>query len=183
MISNVKEATADKSIERKEEDTNCVKDLLKDFSVDGSNIKVFKMGKQAKGKNRLLNVVSSHPEDVQKVLRSIVNLKNRGDCFGRGIQFEIDGVIVIVTDKHDIVKKFNKYFVNIIDEIVDSTDVGPEYVNPYNSVCEFSEFKLLELSDLAKFIDNLENKRGKEVMDIRFIKSTFGVVGNVLLHF
>ncbi|KAL3275112.1 hypothetical protein HHI36_019883 [Cryptolaemus montrouzieri] len=64
MIANVKEATADKGIERKEEDTNCVKELLKDFSVDMLNIKVFRMGKQAQGKNRLIKVVLSHPEDV-----------------------------------------------------------------------------------------------------------------------
>ncbi|KAL3288104.1 hypothetical protein HHI36_002554, partial [Cryptolaemus montrouzieri] len=104
-----------------------------------------------------------------KALKSIVNLENRGDCFERGIEFEIDGVIVNVTDKHDIAKKINKYFVNSINEIVDSIDAGPEWVHPYNFVSEFSEFKLLELSDLAKFIDNLENKRGKEVMNIRFI--------------
>ncbi|KAL3278035.1 hypothetical protein HHI36_013376, partial [Cryptolaemus montrouzieri] len=53
MIANVKEATAGKGIERRKEDTNCVKELLKDFSVNMSNIKV----------------VLSHPEDVQKVRR------------------------------------------------------------------------------------------------------------------
>ncbi|KAL3271662.1 hypothetical protein HHI36_022136 [Cryptolaemus montrouzieri] len=47
MIADVKEATADKGIERKDEDTKGVKELLKDFSVDMSNIKVFRVGKQA----------------------------------------------------------------------------------------------------------------------------------------
>ncbi|KAL3274049.1 hypothetical protein HHI36_015468, partial [Cryptolaemus montrouzieri] len=67
-----------------------------------------------------------------KALKSIVNLENRGDCFGSGIEFEIDGVIVNVTDKHNIEKKFNKHFVKSIKEIVDSIDAGPEWVNPYN---------------------------------------------------
>ncbi|KAL3282893.1 hypothetical protein HHI36_006051 [Cryptolaemus montrouzieri] len=116
-----------------------------------------------------------------KALKSIVNLKNRGDCFGRGIEFDIDGVIVNVTDKHYIAKKFNKYFVNSINEIVDSINTGPEWVDPYNFVSEFYEFKLLELSNLAKVINNLENKRGKDVMGIRFIKSTFGVIGSIVV--
>lgn len=48
---------------------------------------------------------------------------------------------------------------------------------------EFNQFTNIELPDLSKIINAMQNKRGSEILDAKFIKSTFGVIGHILLHF
>ncbi|KAL3288243.1 hypothetical protein HHI36_002692, partial [Cryptolaemus montrouzieri] len=58
---------------------------------------------------------------------------------------------------------------------------GPEWFSPYNVKSKFTELKLLELNNLSRIVSGLKNKRGSEFMDVKFIKSTFGVIGNHLI--
>ncbi|KAL3278565.1 hypothetical protein HHI36_016111 [Cryptolaemus montrouzieri] len=99
-----------------------------------------------KRRNEYVNLLKTKKKDpykMWKALKSIVNLKNISDCFGRGIEFEIDGVIVNVTDKHDFTKKFNKYFVNSINENVDSINARPTFGVNGNVLLHFVKSLLL----------------------------------------
>lgn len=73
MIANVKESSAASAHQRKEEDTSCIKNLLKDLNVDLSNIKVFRVGKSLPDKSRLLKVVLNNSVDAINVLRNKKN--------------------------------------------------------------------------------------------------------------
>lgn len=76
MIANIREAAAERGVDRKEEDTNSVKDLLKDYNVDLNGIKVFRVGKPVEGRARLMKVIMNNSEDALRVLRSKRNKGN-----------------------------------------------------------------------------------------------------------
>lgn len=69
VIANLKESQATSVEQRKEEDLNSVKSLLKDFNTDLSLIKVYRVGKFMPNKNRLIKVIMKNPEEAIKVLK------------------------------------------------------------------------------------------------------------------
>lgn len=129
-----------------------------------------------------IDLNKNNSQKMWKTLKSLINTKNNGHCFSNGVEFEFEGENKIVHNVEEIAEHFNQYCVNSIKQIVNTIDVGPEWHSVYESNCKLNKWKLIDLQELAKIVNNLENKSGSEVLDAKFIKSTFGAIGHVLLH-
>lgn len=74
MVMNVKEPQSLTSGTRRQEDLNSAINLLKDFNVDTTDLKVFRVGKVAPNKNRLLKIILKSRHDAIAVLKNRENI-------------------------------------------------------------------------------------------------------------
>lgn len=69
MIANVCESQEVTPLQRKEDDTKIVRDLLQNHSVNLDNITIFRVGKVLPNKNRLIKVIMQNKSDAITVFR------------------------------------------------------------------------------------------------------------------
>ena len=131
--------------------------------------------------------IDSHRNDpyaMWQTLKKLINPKSYNNNYTNGVQFEIDDQIVIVRDEIVIAEYFNNYFIDSIEEIVNSIDYLA-YTSTNNrafNIDKFEHFNLISFGELRKIVNSLDNK-SYEVLSSKLIRETFEVVGHVWLHF
>lgn len=124
------------------------------------------------------------PYAMWQTLKKLINPKIYHNNYTNGVEFEIDDQIVNVRDETVIAEYFNNYFIDSIEEIVNSIDYLT-YTSTNNrafNIDKFEHFNLINFGDLRKIVNSLDNK-SYEVLSSKLIKETFEVIGHVWLHF
>ncbi|KAJ8936958.1 hypothetical protein NQ318_015619, partial [Aromia moschata] len=95
-----------------------------------------------------------------KTLKTLMNTKNVSSNI-RSIQFDIEGDIKEIKDDTNIAEQFNVYFIESIKDIINNIDTDNNWNDIDNNVniqSKFDEFKLINLCDLSKIINNLDGR-------------------------
>lgn len=118
-----------------------------------------------------------------KTLKKLVNTKNQ--CDYSCVRFYCDDHMILVRDTVEIANRFNNYFIESIGSIVSDID--------YNDSCQFknsnmypnlSEFSRVDMSQLRKIVNSLDNKFNvNDCTNSRILKRIFQTIGHVILNF
>lgn len=79
-----------------------------------------------------------------------------------------------------IANKFNRYFINSVQEINNSIPLR-QYKNHINNITTTFKFKLITLNELKTIIDEIKNKSDMNFINTEVIKDSFELIGENLL--
>ncbi|KAJ8953670.1 hypothetical protein NQ314_007277 [Rhamnusium bicolor] len=132
-----------------------------------------------------IDLNKNNPCLMWKTLKSLTSTKSLNNNFVNGIKFESnDNSIKLVLNFKDIAEEFNHYFIDSIKQIISNIVTEQDWTSLINVPSSFTKFRLINLYELSKIINELDNKFSPmEVLNGKLLKSTFGVIGHVLLHF
>ncbi|KAJ8969573.1 hypothetical protein NQ317_005901 [Molorchus minor] len=119
-----------------------------------------------------------------KTLKILINNRNTTADFQNGIQFEIEAQINTVKYDINIAEQFNIYYIDSIKDIIETINIGTEWVNNNIILTNFSEFRKIDLNELGKIVNNIDGTCSVyDTLNGKFLKETFKVIGHILLHF
>jgi len=147
-------------------------DVSKDYAW---NVKVTKNNYYY---NKLLSM-KDNQKKTWKMLKNIVN----GVPEETSEYIEFDGVKV--HNESDIAEKFNKYFIESIDDINSSIpeSICDQRVNDINEIEVLNEFKFCpaDMSDLESIVQNIRSKVDSEHLNKTVMKDVLSVIGMPML--
>ncbi|KAJ8973423.1 hypothetical protein NQ317_016706 [Molorchus minor] len=124
----------------------------------------------------------NNPRLMWKTLKKLINPKNFSNISANGIFFENNDQTELIMGEQ-IAEYFNNYFVNSIDHIVNSVE-KQEFICTITCQSTITNFKLLNMPELAKIVKELDNKGSViPILSSTLLKSSFEVIGHVWLHF
>lgn len=145
-------------------------------------VNLLKLKKQQYYFNKV-DMYKHNPVKMWKSLKTLIDTKNNTSNFKNGIQFDVEGEVKTIQNYNNIAEQFNIYFIDSIKNIIDTIDAGININLNETAATRLTEFRLINLHDLGKIINNLDGKCSvNEVMNGKFLKETFGVIGHILLH-
>lgn len=125
----------------------------------------------------------NNPKKMWQTLKKIINTEIKS--MPPEIIFDVGNRSISVSDDIQKAEMFNSFFIDSIQVIQSSitqrTTWTCEELPPIET--NFSEFKLLTISDVRVIVNSLDNKCNSYFANESVLKSTFQVMGHVILNF